>query len=161
MNIEFNEILKVFKKTKVPFAVTGSWAIKLHAEHIGLNPHRMPKDFDFSVTDFNTFIKALSSLGYKLNSFPGQRAKRVTLYKWPYEVDLLKAGSSLAPNLNNSVFYRNTPVASIRSLMRQKKNILETINNSKARRNLNFLIVLENFKTPVVVRRRIKNLPPL
>ena len=148
MNTEFLQVVRAFRDTGVPFAVTGSWAIKLHAERLGLNPHRPPRDFDFSVRTFEPFVAALSKLGYRLDGFPRAGAKRVTLKKWPYEVDLLRAGGPLAPSLNRVNRYRNIPVATIRNMASQKQNILNTIANTKARRNLNFLVVLENFSAP-------------
>jgi len=70
---------------------------------------------------------------------------KVTMVKGHYEVDLLKAGGRLAPSLNGRVIIKNTPVASVPNMMRQKKNILENINNSKARANLNFLDVIHTW----------------
>jgi len=150
MNKEFLEIVRKFQKTGVPFAITGSWAIKLHAEKIGLNPHRTPQDFDFAVENFEPFVNALSDLGYKLDGFPrlGVKPKKMTMKKWPYEVDLLRAGGPLAPSLDNIVNYGKMPLVSVKSMMNKKRNILNTIKNKKALQNLNFLTVLENFRKP-------------
>jgi hypothetical protein len=150
MNTEFASIVRAFRKTCEPWAVTGSWAIMLHAEHIGLNPHRPPRDFDFAVRDFPTFIHVLQGLGYKFESgppliTPKRMPDKVTMVKGHYEVDLLKAGGRLAPSLSGRVTIKNTPVASVPNMMRQKKNILENINNSKARANLNFLDVIHTW----------------
>lgn len=148
MNLEFNTIVRTFKHLEVPFLVTGSWAIVLHAERIGLNPHRPPRDFDFAVTTFEPFINALASLGYKLTEFKflGPQTKKVTMRKGLYHVDLLRAGGPLAPGIRNATTIRRIPVASLNGLMEKKRNILNTIENKKARENLNFLIALKNFK---------------
>jgi hypothetical protein len=148
MNIEFNNIVRKFKTINAPFLVTGSWAIMLHAEHIGLNPHRAPRDFDFAVTTFEPFINALASMGYKLDEFKflGPQTRRVTMRKGLYHVDLLRAGGPLAPGIRNVTTIRRIPVASLNGLAEKKKNILNTIENKKARMNLNFLVVLKNFK---------------
>jgi len=147
MNTEFQKIIRAFKSLHSPFLVTGSWAIKMHSERIGLNPHRPPRDFDFAVSDFHPFINALASLGYKLEElrFLGPQTKKVSMKKGLFHVDLLRAGSSLAPGIRNVVRIGDTPVASLNGLAEKKQNILNTIQNARARRNLNFLIVLKNF----------------
>ena len=156
MNIEFASIVKAFRKTGAPWAVTGSWAIKLHAEKAGLQPHRPPRDFDFAIhgSDFEVFVQALQGLGYLFDSnVPLLRGKRlpdrVTMKKGPFEVDLLKAGGRLAPSLNGRVTYKNVPLVSVSNMMRQKKNLLENIRNTKALANLNFLDVLHTWNIPV------------
>ena len=155
MNTEFNKIIRAFKKTGLPFAVTGSWAIKIHAEKAGLQPHREPHDFDFIVSDTNypDFISVLSGFGYNFDGdmpLLGGRKKinRVAMKKGSYEIDLLRAGSSLAPSLNAVIKYNNTPVASINSLISQKKEILNNLENKKARINYNFLIAMKKSPPP-------------
>jgi hypothetical protein len=152
MNTEFTSIVRAFQKTGEPWAVTGSWAIKLHAEKAGLQPHRPPRDFDFAVagSNFDTFIRTLQSLGYTFESgppliTPKRVPDRVTMVKGPFEVDLLKAGGRLAPSLHGRTVYKNIPVASVSNMMQHKKNILETLNNGKARANLNFLNALDTW----------------
>jgi len=155
MNTEFKSILKAFKNTGLPFAVTGSWAIKLHAEKAGLQPHREPHDFDFIVSDSNysDFISVLSNLGYNFSEgMPllggRKRINRVAMKKGSYEIDLLRAGSSLAPSLNAVIKYKNTPIASINSLISQKKEILNNLENKKARMNYNFLVAMHKSPPP-------------
>jgi hypothetical protein len=150
MNTEFLSIVKAFKHSGKPWAVTGSWAIKMHAEKANLQPHRLPRDFDFSVSEFETFISILMGLGYKFENSPPlitpkKMPARVTMKKGHYEVDLLRAGGRLAPSLNKVTMYKNIPLVSISGMMNQKKNILETLNNKKARENLNFLEVLHTW----------------
>ena len=155
MNVEFLTIVKEFRKTGKPWAVTGSWAIRMHAEKAGLQPHRTPRDFDFAVKDFDTFIGVLRKLGYTFGRngppliSPVRMPDRVTMSKGSYEVDLLKAGGRLAPSLNGTVMYKNVPLASVPNMMKQKKNILENLHNNKAQTNLNFLNVLHTWNHPV------------
>jgi hypothetical protein len=155
MDSEFRKIVKAFKATEKPWAVTGSWAIKFHAEKENIAPHRTPRDFDFAVngSDFETFIHALQMCGYKHGSgVPLITAKkvpsRIAMIKGDYEVDLLKAGGGLAPSLNRLDTYNNIPLVSVSNLVSQKKNIIENLPNTKAQANLNFLQTLAVSSSP-------------
>ena len=166
MNTEFNKIIKSFKSGGHPFAVTGSWAAKLHAEKKGQKMHRPPHDFDFAVhgSNFETFISKLHGLGYGFGSnmpliTPKRIPDRVTMKKNKYEVDLLKAGGRLAPRLNRPIKYKNIPLASVSNMMKQKQNILGNLYNNKANKNLKFLIKLLSPMKKLPSPSPIKRLP--
>jgi len=152
MNTEFQRLVRAFHRVGKPWVVTGSWAVRLHAERAGLQPHRTPRDFDFAVkgSSMHLFIDALLNLGYRFEHGPplitrNRAPEKVTMKKDHFEVDLLRAGSRLAPSVYTSIVYRGVPLAAIKNMMQQKRNILWTLNNKKARENLNFLNALNGW----------------
>jgi hypothetical protein len=151
MNTEFASLVRAFRKSGKPWAVTGSWAVKLHAEKAGLQPHRTPRDFDFAVKDMKTFIGILLEHGYRFGDrgppliTPNRTPEKVTMHKDHFEVDLLRAGSRLAPSLYGVEMYKGVPLVPVKNMMQLKRNILWTLNNKKARENLNFLNVIQGW----------------
>ena len=153
MNTEFASLVRAFHDSGRPWAVTGSWAVRLHAEKAGLQPHRTPRDFDFAVraSGMNSFIKILLQHGYSFGDrgppliTANRSPEKVTMHKGHFEVDLLRAGSRLAPSVHSVELYKGIPLASVKNMMQLKRNILWTLNNKKARENLNFLNVIQSF----------------
>jgi hypothetical protein len=125
-------------------------AMKIYANRAGMQLHRKPNDIDIVVRpqDFALFVRELAEIGYRLNGPPPinySRTNHLKLYKGNNSIDLLQAGSNLAPNIrknNIHVFNRKTPVVKLHHLIRQKKNILHNFENAKSRSNYNFLIRL-------------------
>jgi hypothetical protein len=143
---ELGLIRRKLNGTKKPWAVSGSMAMKLHANRIGVPLHRQPNDIDIVIRaqDYHIFIGALASIGYTTNKPPPIRFQHMKLTHGRFSIDLLAADSNLAPNITktNIIVYDKTPVVKIRHLIRQKNRTLSNNNTSVARQNRNFLKAL-------------------
>ena len=128
-----------------PWAISGSMAMKIHANRHGAKLHRSPNDIDIVVRskDFGLFVNALGNIGYKIYGPPPLKYKdHLKLYKGGKSIDLLRSGSDLAPNLsamNINVFNGTTPVVKVNKLINQKKTTLKHYPIAVAKQNLNFL----------------------
>ena len=131
-----------------PWAISGSMAMKIHANRRGINVHRNPNDIDIVVRskDFGLFVSALGNIGYKIRGPPPLRyTDHLKLHKGSKSIDLIRSGSELAPNLsamNINVFNGTTPVVKVNKLIKQKKITLKHYPIAIAKRNLNFLMSL-------------------
>jgi hypothetical protein len=143
MSVEFTRIRHQLNNLRKPWALSGSMAIKFHANHLGIPMHRQPNDFDIVIReqDLSLFIDALSRIGYKLKTSPPIHFTHLKMSHGRFTIDLLAADSRLAPNIQgtNIVLYNKTPVIKINHLIRQKNRILENSRNNVARQNRNFL----------------------
>ena len=131
-----------------PWAISGSMAMKIHANRRGISLHRNPNDIDIVVRskDFGLFVSALGNIGYKIDGPPPLRYKdHLKLHKGNKSIDLIRSGSELAPNLsamNINVFNGTTPVVKVNKLINQKKMTLKHYPIATAKQNLNFLMRL-------------------
>jgi hypothetical protein len=144
-----NSIRRKLNPLRKPWAVSGSMAMKMHANKAGVPVHRKPNDIDIVVRpkDFELFVMQLAGLGYTFKGPPPinyEKTRHLKLYKGSNSIDLLQAGSNLAPNIrmNNINIFNKTPVVKLRHLIYQKKSTLNNFENAKARSNYNFLMKL-------------------
>lgn len=143
-------IRRTLNALRKPWALSGSMAMKLHANRLGMVMHRQPNDLDIVIRpqDYDVFMRAFASIGYTTNKSPPIRFRHVKLKHGRFSIDLLSSESNLAPNITSSniVVYNKTPVVKIRHLIRQKNITLSNnFNNggNVARQNRNFLQSLE------------------
>jgi hypothetical protein len=145
---ELKLIRRKLNALKIPWAISGSMATKLHANSLGVPLHRLPNDIDIVIRpkDVGTVIMTLAEIGYTSNSPPPIRFHHIKLHHGRFSLDLLSAGGNLAPNIraNNIVVINKTPIVKIRHLMTQKNRIIanhfvSNINKSSAIGNKNFL----------------------
>jgi hypothetical protein len=103
-------------------------ATKLHANHLGIPLHRPPNDIDIVIrsVNYNAVIRTLSTIGYTSNRPPNVTFRHTKLDHGRFSIDVLAAGSSLAPNIrsNNITIINKTPVVKIRHLINKKNAIL-------------------------------------
>lgn len=144
MSEEFKRIKRKFNTLHKNWAVSGSWAMKLYGNMVGIKT-RNPNDFDFVVQpkDASLFINALDELGYTYKGPPPVQFRHLKLKKGKYEIDLLGAGGNLAPYLNKvTMFNSTTPLIPIRALVKQKQ-VTNNWNNTPSA-NLPILMKLQN-----------------
>jgi hypothetical protein len=113
----------------IPWALSGSMATKLHANHLGIPLHRQPNDIDIVIRpqNYDAVVKVLSTIGYTTTRAPNVHFHHMKLYHGNrFSIDLLAAGSNVAPNIrsNNVTIINKTPVVKIRHLINKKKSIL-------------------------------------
>lgn len=145
-----NTIRRKLNPLRKPWALSGSMAMKMHANRAGVQLHRKPNDIDIVVRpqDFELFVRTLAKIGYTLDGPPPinyKKTRHLKLYKGNNSIDLLQARSNLAPNIrrnNINVFNKKTPLVKLRHLIYQKKSALNNFENAKTRSNYNFLIKL-------------------
>ena len=145
-----NTIRRKLNPLRKPWALSGSMAMKMHANRAGVQLHRKPNDIDIVVRsqDFELFVRTLAKIGYTLDGPPPinyRKTRHLKLYKGNNSIDLLQARSNLAPNIrrnNINVFNKKTPLVKLRHLIYQKKSALNNFDNAKTRSNYNFLIKL-------------------
>lgn len=145
-----NTIRRKLNPLRKPWALSGSMAMKMHANRAGVQLHRKPNDIDIVVRpqDFELFVRTLTKIGYTLDGPPPinyRKTRHLKLYKGNNSIDLLQARSNLAPNIrrnNINVFNKKTPLVKLRHLIYQKKSALNNFDNAKTRSNYNFLIKL-------------------
>lgn len=155
LSSEVRRIRHALNPLRKPWAISGSMAMKIHANRFGMNIYRNPNDIDIVVRaqDFETFVSALVGIGYRMRGPPPiryNRASHLKLYKGDYSIDVLRSGSNLAPNLsrlNINVFDGKTPVVKVKKLINQKQKILNNIPNATARANMNFLMSLDRINS--------------
>lgn len=135
MNRNVTEITHALGKNSNYWAFTGSIALWYHSVHHNFEP-RMPHDIDIVIDKTSkTYVTAvLIKLGWEQQS---EGSARITFKKGTKHLDLIFAGSRLAPSLNKLVRYKNSPpIMNIQSLFNRKKMITP---NAKTRRNINRL----------------------
>ena len=148
LSTEVIHIRHALNPLRKPWAISGSMAMKIHANRRGILLHRNPNDIDIVVRskDFGLFVSALGSIGYKINGPPPLRYKdHLKLHKGSKSIDLISSGSELAPNLskmNINVFNGTTPVVKVNKLINQKKITIKHFPIANAKKNLNFLMRL-------------------
>jgi len=148
LSLEVKNIRHALNPLGKPWAISGSMAMKIHANRRGINVHRNPNDIDIVVRskDFGLFVSALGNIGYKIRGPPPLRyTDHLKLHKGSKSIDLIRSGSELAPNLsamNINVFNGTTPVVKVNKLIKQKKITLKHYPIAIAKRNLNFLMSL-------------------
>lgn len=126
---ELRLIRRTLNSMRIPWALSGSMATKIHANHLGIPLHRQPNDIDIVIRpqNYDAVVKALSTIGYTTPRSPSVRFHHVKLYHGNrFSIDLLAAGSNVAPNIrsNNVTVINKTPVVKIRHLINKKKSIL-------------------------------------
>lgn len=149
MNRNVQAITETLGKNSNYWAFTGSIALWYHSVHHNMEP-RPPHDIDIVIekTSKTYVIAALSSLGWEMQS---EGSARITFKKGKKHLDLIFAGSRLAPSLNSLMRYRNSPpIIGVQSLFNRKKMISpnkKTTANIKRLRNLGAISPLK--KSPV------------
>lgn len=132
MNSNVQNITVALGKNSNYWAFTGSIALWYHSIHHNLEP-RAPHDIDLVIEKSSkTYVTTvLSSLGWTIQS---EGSARITFKKGTKHLDLIFAGSRLAPSLNSLVRYPNSPpIINIQSLFNRKKMITP---NAKTKRNI-------------------------
>jgi hypothetical protein len=148
LSTEVRNIRHTLNPLHKPWAISGSMAMKIHANSFGVKVYRDPNDIDIIVRskDFGLFVSALGNIGYKIDGPPPVRyGNHLKLSKGRHSIDLLRSGSNLAPNLsqmNINIFNGKTPVIKVKKLINQKRKILNNIPNERAKKNINFLYKL-------------------
>ena len=136
------------------WAFTGSLALWLHAHKYGLKS-RHPQDIDVVVNDsqFNSIATLLAAtnkpgrIGWSKVGENKNYHKQFT--RNGIELDIFKAGSILAPNLNKSIIYNGNYayVINIPTLLeRQEHTRIPPSMNVKRPANFKLLTRLKNFK---------------
>ena len=166
-NTEFKRIIKSLVNSKVPFAVSGSWAMKLHANKAGVNS-RTPHNVNIVLNPGNNQTVAptvLYPLKYWFKHSPEYGKNLVTLYHFTVSgndeniavfnknkhINILKAGGGLAPRLDNSTInvINGIPVLKVKQLIKKKQNVmnnynvLKSPNKKKVGENLTTLMKLD------------------
>lgn len=144
---ELRAISKTLNGLDIPWALSGSMATKLHANSLGIPPHRVPNDIDIVIRPQNASLvmMALSDIGYTSNKPPSVRFQHMKLHHGRFSIDVLAAGGNLAPNVNrnNVVFINRIPVVKIRHLINRKnasmRNFMSEAEKNIAQGNINFL----------------------
>lgn len=143
--------LRIVRRTlnglRIPWALSGSMATKLHANSLGIPPHRVPNDIDIVIRPQNAdlVMMSLAGIGYTSNKPPSVRFRHVKLRHGRFSIDVLAAGGNLAPNItrNNVVVINKTPVVKIRHLIARKnasmRNFMSNAEKNVAQGNINFL----------------------
>ena len=125
---ELRLIRRTLNAMHIPWALSGSMATKLHANRLGIPLHRQPNDIDIIIrpVNYNSVVRALSMIGYTTTRAPNVTFRHTKLDHGRFSIDLLAAGTSLAPNIrsNNVTLINNTPVVKIRHLINKKSAIL-------------------------------------
>ena len=142
-NGSLDDELKIIRRTlnslKLPWALSGSMATKLHANSLGVPLHRFPNDIDIVIRrdDVGIFLMALAGIGYTSNRPPPLRFEHVKLQHGKFSIDLLAAGGNLAPTIlsKNVTLINKTPVVKIRHLITQKNRVLANNFLSKLTKN--------------------------
>jgi hypothetical protein len=131
----------------IPWALSGSMATKLHANQLGIPLHRQPNDIDIVIRqeNYNLVMGALSTIGYTTRRAPSFKFKHTKLKHGHFSIDLLAAGTNLAPNIrsNNITIINKTPVVKIRHLINKKRSIIagfiSNVEKNSAEGNKQFL----------------------
>lgn len=137
MNKNVSDIANALGKNSNYWAFTGSIALWYHSKHHNYEP-RPPKDIDIVVEKSSrTYVTSvLLKLGWVLQS---EGSTRVTFSKGSKHLDLIFAGTRLAPSMNKVVRYRNSPpIMNIQSLFNRKVMITPN-KGGKRNRNVNRL----------------------
>ena len=126
---ELRLIRRILNTMHIPWALSGSMATKLHANRLGIPLHRQPNDIDIVIrpVNYESVVRALSTIGYTTNRAPSLRFHHTKLYHGNrFSIDLLAADTNLAPNIrsNNVTLINKTPVVKIRHLINKKNSIL-------------------------------------
>lgn len=144
---ELRIIRRALNGLHIPWALSGSMATKLHANSLGIPPHRIPNDIDIVIRPQNAdlVMMTLAGIGYTSNKPPPVRFRHVKLHHGRFSIDMLAAGGNLAPNItgNNVVLINKTPVVKIRHLIARKnasmRNFMSNAEKNVAQGNINFL----------------------
>ena len=133
MNKNVSNITNALGKNSNYWAFTGSIALWYHSVNHGYHP-RTPNDIDIVIEKSSrTYVASvLSKLGWKVQS---EGSTRITFSKGSRHLDLIFAGTRLAPSMNKVVRYRNSPpIMNIQSLFNRKVMITP---NKGGKRNMN------------------------
>jgi hypothetical protein len=157
--VEFKKVINAIANSKINYAVSGSWAMKLHANKAGVKS-RAPHNINIVVGPGNnrSVASVLASLGYMFNGPPTYGKNIITLYKNGKEIDILRAGGGLAPTLNNINNINGIPVLTVNQLLRKKNNvmnnynILKSPNKRKVKNNMNILTTIKK-KNPTTSKK--------
>ncbi len=125
---ELRLIRNTLNKKRIPWALSGSMATKLHANKLGIPLHRQPNDIDIVIRrkDYNLVMEALFTIGYTTRRAPSFKFHHTKLEHGHFSIDLLAADTNLAPNIrsNNITIINKTPVVKIRHLINKKRSII-------------------------------------
>jgi len=137
------------------WAYTGSMAMKIHGNKLGIPFYRNVGNINIAVNKNNhRFIVPLIAQGkWNLRGPPNIR-NRHTKFISNNGLKLNLLSKNLAPPMNKVVFVNGVPVMSINALYNQKRKINN--NNNKAMRNINYLLKLD----PSLKNKKRNNSPP-
>ena len=173
-----NKHLDALKTLKVPWALSGSMALKLYGNKYGVNT-RQPANVNI-VVNANRMANAYATLFTLVGRRNIPRNTSTVKNKNHYNLhpyDLLRANSNLAPSINNFVEINGIPVVPLEKLLKfkiraqnnyptpnRKKQInsnIQKIRNIIAKRSvpnkIKRRINPNNFKTPKTVKKQINS----
>lgn len=146
-----HNITRALGKNSNYWAFTGSVALWYHSLNHNMEP-RAPHDIDIVIErSSKSYVSSvLESLGWVRQS---EGSARITFKKGTKHLDLIFAGSRLAPSLNSITRYKNSPpLIGVQSLFNRKKMITpntKTHANITRLRNLGALTPNARKRSPV------------
>jgi len=133
--VTLNLLKNVLNNSGKKWAFSGSQAMKIHGNAQGVNT-RVPHNFNIvtNKSSIQHLLYPLMSLGYSRNNYFPLNGKKlynkVTLYKnGNKSIDILVAGSSLAPTMNHTTKVNGYPVVTLEKLISQKKGSMPNSEN--------------------------------
>jgi len=161
MDKKLRNVKKLLNNAQIPWAVSGSMAMKLYGNKYGVNlGGRTPANLDI-VVNRNNVRNAYTYLYNKANKnnrrpfatiSRSNRKNRFDLSPF----DILVAKSALAPNIDEYVNINGVPTVPFNKLIQYKRAILSNIPNKKAENNLKLLEKIQLKKIKNVIIQRIK-----
>lgn len=144
------------------WAYTGSIAMKLHANRLGV-PFPLNRKIGNINIASNDIMKlyALLPNSWRIKGTPSNRHMMFYTNNGR-KLNLFKAGGRLAPSMNRVQFINGIPVMNINSLLNKKRNVmnnynfLKNENKIKVNRNINLLEKLKSRNSP---KRKPNNSP--
>lgn len=134
---------KRLRDSGTKWAYTGSMAIKIHGNKLGIPFYRNVGNINIAVNSGNhrRVIPLIASNKGKWNlrSSPNIRNRHTKFISKNGKLNLLS--KNLAPPMNKVVYVNGVPVMSINALYNQKRKINN--NNNKAKNNINYLLMLD------------------
>ena len=139
------------------WAYTGSLAMKIHANRLGVPFHRNIGNINIAANrPLNIVPLITASRRWKLNNSPTEKHTMFVSNNGG-KLNLFKAGGYIAPSMKHVQFIGNVPVMSLRSLLNKKRNInrnnrsiLNTNEVKKLNSNINMLrrLIEKNGSSP-------------
>lgn len=134
------------------WAYTGSVAMKLHANRLGVPFVRNIGNVNIALNNMNNVYGLTTGTRWRFNGGPpGPRSRHVVLVNnsTDKKLNVLRAGGGLASSLKNHVVFINgVPVMNLQSLLNKKVNTMNNAFNarniSKTKRNIEYLKKLLN-----------------
>jgi hypothetical protein len=156
------------------WAYTGSLAMKIHANRLGVPFHRNVGNINIAANrPLNIVPVITASKRWKLNDAPTEK-HTMFVSKNGGKLNMFKAGGYIAPSMRHVQFIGNVPVMSLNSLLNKKRNmnnnrhILTTNEVKKLNSNINMLrrLIAKNKKRVSPKRNnnnssnRVRNMKP-